>query len=170
MYDAENVNPGEGTILGEKDFSVNIPLSEVAKKKQAVDAITLMVDAKQELSPTEVNTISYAGEDGKNFINWKGALPAGLEMKTCTLVGEDGKNYNRHAEEKNGPISCVEVIGGSAYRSAKFKDQVYTLTVDFGDEVKKVYKFKFVRLADLEWDSSYVPQSENAKKFYAPRE
>lgn len=129
-----------------------------------------MADKQQELSPTEVNTISYAGAEGKNSLGWKGALPADLRMKTCTLVGKDGKNYSRHGDQDEKFMGCDGLIGQEPYLSSKFSDQEYTLTIDFGDEVKKVYKFKFVRLADPEWDTTYVPQSENAKKFYAPRE
>mgnify|MGYP000957512589 CR=1 FL=1 len=46
------------------------------------------------------------------------------------------------------------------------------MTVDFGDEVKKIYKFKFVRLADIEWKTDYDPtksSNEMAKNYYVAR-
>lgn len=60
---------------------------------------------------------------------------------------------------------------GSTHANA-FPKQSYTLTIDFGDNIKKAYIFKFNKLADVERKTDYDPtQSTNemVKKHYVAR-
>ena len=69
-------------------------------------------------------------------------------MVNCSFKGADGKNYNNlGAEVANENQACTSFIKDASIASDKLaeKNKKYTLTVDFGDNVKKVYNLTFIR-------------------------
>ena len=69
-------------------------------------------------------------------------------MVNCSFKGADGNNYNHLGEEVTTENqACNSFIHGANIASDKLaeKNQKYTLTVDFGDNVKKVYNLTFIR-------------------------
>ena len=69
-------------------------------------------------------------------------------MVNCSFKGADSKNYNNQGVEVTDENqACNLFIKNASIASDKLaeKNQKYTLTVDFGDNVKKVYNLTFIR-------------------------
>ena len=94
------------------------------------------------------NTVYYeTWVNASNRLDWKDKNFT-VSMVNCSFKGADGNNYNHLGEEViTENQACNSFIHGANIASDKLaeKNQKYTLTVDFGDNVKKVYNLTFIR-------------------------
>lgn len=152
---------------------ITVKADPLVEKKAKVDALKILVDNQVELAEQVV----YVGKNGMNSLNWSNETPLGeLEPQACILKGADEALYDRHAGSgdtfNESFAKCSGLLTPSKYRSYAFPEQQYTLTVDFGDEIKKVYAFSFEKMPDVERKTDYDPtQSTNemVKKHYVAR-
>ena len=133
---------------------VTVEKNDVDIKTDKVKAAILQVKTPEQ--PKDAGSLNDEGVDNTvyyetwvnaaNTLDWKDSLD--VPMLNCSFKGADGKNYNNlGAEVANENQACNLFIKNASIASDKLaeKNQKYTLTVDFGDNVKKVYNLTFIR-------------------------
>ena len=132
---------------------VIVEKNDVDIKTEKVAVATLQVKAPAQ---PEGGSLNDEGEDNTvyyetwvnayNTLDWKDSLD--VPMVNCSFKGADSKNYNNQGVEVTDENqACNLFIKNASIASDKLaeKNQKYTLTVDFGDNVKKVYNLTFIR-------------------------
>lgn len=140
-------------VSTEVTVRVTVEKNDIDIKTEKVNAAILQV--KTPAQP-EGGSLNDEGEDNTvyyetwvnayNTLDWKDSLD--VPMVNCSFKGADSKNYNNQGVEVTDENqACNLFIKNASIASDKLaeKNQKYTLTVDFGDNVKKVYNLTFIR-------------------------
>ena len=132
---------------------VTVEKNDVDIKTEKVNVVILQVKTPAQPEGGSLNdegadnTVYYeTWVNAYNTLDWKDSLD--VPMVNCSFKGADSKNYNNQGVEVTDENqACNLFIKNASIASDKLaeKNQKYTLTVDFGDNVKKVYNLTFIR-------------------------